>query len=127
MREPIKDYGRLLHMIEMARSLEIEKGKYNIEDIRNDRVLFYGLSKMVEIIGEAAYMTTKEYKCNNPQIPWRQIEGMRHILVHGYFSISADVLWDVIENDIPKLLPDLENCIKNFEDNNRDNISRLNI
>lgn len=41
-------------------------------------------------------------------LPWKQIEGMRHILVHGYFSISAEVLWDVIQNDIPALIPNLK-------------------
>lgn len=71
-------------------------------------MLFYGLSKMVEIIGEAAYMITKDYKQEHLELPWRQIEGMRHILVHGYFSISPEVLWDVIQNDIPVLRPILE-------------------
>lgn len=108
MRDSDKDAGRLQHMLEMARLLEDEKVKYSIEVIREDRVCFYGLSKMVEIIGEAAYMITKEYKSVHREIPWRQIEGMRHILVHGYFSISADVLWDVIQNDIPRLIPVLE-------------------
>ena len=63
---------------------------------------------MVEIIGEASYMITKDFKQNHQELPWRQIEGMRHILVHGYFSISPDVLWDVIQNDIPALVPILK-------------------
>lgn len=63
---------------------------------------------MIEIIGEAAYMITKDYKQEHLELPWRQIEGMRHILVHGYFSISPEVLWDVIQNDIPVLRPILE-------------------
>lgn len=80
MREPIKDKGRLEHMLEMALLLEEQKSIHSLESICRDRVLFYGLSKMVEIIGEAAYMVTKEYKARNPQLPWRQMEGMRHIL-----------------------------------------------
>lgn len=95
-------------MLEMALALEEEKAHYTFEQMSADRVLFYGLSKMVEIIGEAAYMITKEYKASHTAIPWRQIEGMRHILVHGYFSISAEVLWDVIQNDIPCLIPTLQ-------------------
>lgn len=94
-------------MLEMAEMLGQERNKHNLDAVKDDKVLFYGLSKMVEIIGEAAYMTTKEFKSSHPEIPWRQIEGMRHILVHGYFSISADVLWDVIQNDIPALAPTL--------------------
>ena len=108
MRAALKDIGRIQHMHEMAVLLETEKDKLSIEAIIKDRVLFYGLSKMIEIIGEAAYMITKDYKQEHLELPWRQIEGMRHILVHGYFSISPEVLWDVIQNDIPVLRPILE-------------------
>ena len=108
MRDARKDIGRIQHMHEMAVLLETEKDKLSIEAIIKDRVLFYGLSKMIEIIGEAAYMITKDYKQEHLELPWRQIEGMRHILVHGYFSISPEVLWDVIQNDIPVLRPILE-------------------
>ena len=108
MRDALKDIGRIHHMHEMAVLLETEKDKLSIEAIIKDRVLFYGLSKMIEIIGEAAYMITKDYKQEHLELPWRQIEGMRHILVHGYFSISPEVLWDVIQNDIPVLRPILE-------------------
>ncbi|MDE6311259.1 MAG: DUF86 domain-containing protein [Muribaculaceae bacterium] len=66
---------------------------------------------MVEIIGEAAYMITKEFKSIHPHLPWRQIEGMRHILVHGYYSISPDVLLDVIKNDIPPMIPILNDYL----------------
>ena len=108
MRDALKDIGRIQHMHEMAVLLETEKDKLSIEAIIKDRVLFYGLSKMIEIIGEAAYMITKDYKQAHLELPWGQIEGMRHILVHGYFSISPEVLWDVIQNDIPVLRPILE-------------------
>lgn len=71
MRDPLKDLGRLEHMLDMALLLSSEKGSHSLEKIKRDRVLFYGLSKMVEIIGEAAYMITKEYKGKHTQIPWR--------------------------------------------------------
>lgn len=115
MRDPLKDAGRISHMLEMSVLLRGEKDRHSLDEIRSDRVLFYGLSKMVEIIGEAAYMTTKEFKECHPQLPWRQIEGMRHILVHGYYSISAEVLYDVIQNDIPALIPILTSYIEEMK------------
>ena len=115
MREPSKDKGRLQHMLDMALLLQDQKDKYSLDTIKADKVSFFGLSKIVEIIGEAAYMITKEYKTEHSQLSWKQIEGMRHILVHGYFSISADILWDVIENDIPMLISTIEEYIKEFE------------
>ena len=96
----------------MAILLETEKVNHSLDMIKSDRVAFFGLSKIVEIIGEAAYKTTKEFKELHTDLPWKQIEGMRHILVHGYFSISPNVLWDVIENDIPALIPVLKRYLK---------------
>lgn len=75
---------------------------------------------MIEIIGEAAYMITKDFKSTHPELPWRQIEGMRHILVHGYFSISAEVLWDVIINDVPALIPTLQSFIEELSQSYQD-------
>lgn len=103
-------------MLEMCLLLEKEKDNHSLESIKSNKILFYGLTKMVEIIGEAAYMITKDFKSSHPQIPWRQIEGMRHILVHGYYTISAEVLWDVIENDIPSLIPVLKEFLLDFDD-----------
>ncbi|MDE6267684.1 MAG: DUF86 domain-containing protein [Muribaculaceae bacterium] len=114
MRDTVKDKGRIEHMIEMAQILS-EKGKtITLTSIQNDKILFYGLSKMIEIIGEAAYMLTSEFKEQHSELPWRQIIGMRHILVHGYFTISPDVLFDVIRNDIPAMIPILENYSEEF-------------
>ena len=115
MRDPLKDKGRLQHILEMAILLETEKTNHSLEMIKSDRVAFFGLSKIVEIIGEAAYKITKDFKEIHPDLPWKQIEGMRHILVHGYFSISPDVLWDVIENDIPTLIPVIKRYIEDLE------------
>lgn len=111
MREASKDLGRLEHMYNMARLLREKNAHNTLASIQNDVILFYGLSKMVEIIGEAAYMLTNEFKDCHNELPWRQIIGMRHILVHGYFTVSPDVLWDVIQNDIPPMLPILEKYI----------------
>ncbi len=115
MREPLRDPARLSHMLEMASLLEGQIGCHTQLEIESDRVLFYGLSKMIEIFGEAAYKITKEFKATHPHIPWRQIEGMRHILVHGYFSISPELLLDVITNEIPPLIPIIRYYLEEFE------------
>lgn len=54
MREPIKDRGRIRHMLDMAINLRDARSKHTFDDIVNDSILFYGLTKMTEIIGEAA-------------------------------------------------------------------------
>lgn len=116
MREPIKDRGRIEHMLEMALNLQEAKSLHTFEDILNDRILFYGITKMTEIIGEAAYKLTHEFRDTHPEIPWREIIGMRHLLVHGYFTINPEVLWDVIQNDIPSMIPALKKYLEESKD-----------
>lgn len=116
MREPIKDRGRIEHMLEMALNLQEAKSLHTFEDILNDRILFYGITKMTEIIGEAAYKLTHEFRDTHPEIPWREIIGMRHLLVHGYFTINPEVLWDVIQNDIPSMIPVLKKYLEESKD-----------
>lgn len=50
-------------------------------------------------------MLTKEFKAAHPQVPWKQIEGMRHVLVHDYYKISPIQVFKVANQDIPQLLP----------------------
>lgn len=113
MREPVKDKGRIEHMLYMAIRLRDAREKHTLAEIENDSILFYGLTKMTEIIGEAAYKRTTYFKDSHPELPWKEITGMRHLLVHGYFTVSADILWDVIQNDIPPMKPILEDYLKN--------------
>ena len=116
MRDKLRDPGRIRHMLEMAVLLEKEKDNHSLESVERDSVLFYGLSKMVEIIGEAAYMITGDFKEAHQELNWREIQGMRHHLVHGYFQISAEVLWDAINNDIPAMIPILQRYLDEIGD-----------
>jgi uncharacterized protein with HEPN domain len=62
----------------------------------------------IQIIGEAARCISDEFKQRHPEIPWRRIIGMRHHLVHEYFNIDIEQIWQVVEVDIPALLPLIE-------------------
>lgn len=57
----------------------------------------------LEIIGEAARSIPQGFKNNHPEIPWKQIYGMRNILIHQYFGINRDRVWAVVEDDLPTL------------------------
>ena len=113
MREKIKDKGRLEHILSSIDIILNNKNRYKYEDVINDPIVFYGFVKHVEIIGEAVYMLTKEFRETHTEVEWDVIEGMRHVLVHGYYKIKPNQLWNTIENDIPKLKPLIESYIQN--------------
>jgi len=64
--------------------------------------------RWVEIIGEAAGRITLELRVDHPQIPWSGMISMRNRLVHGYFEIDADRVWDAVESELPELRDQLE-------------------
>jgi len=68
-----------------------------------DPIVYYGLVKHVEIIGEAVYKLTLDYRANHTEVNWGDIERMRHVLVHGYYKIRPQQLWETIVTDIPAL------------------------
>ena len=108
MRERIKDVGRLKHILDAINILMEQKERYTFDVVATDPILFYGFVKHVEIIGEAVYMLTKEFRAEHTEVDWDVIEGMRHVLVHGYYQIRPRQLWNTIEQDIPVLKPYIE-------------------
>jgi len=67
-----------------------------------------GLVKAIEIIGEATYQVSESTRAEVPGIPWEDIVGMRHRLVHAYFDINLDILWRTVQDDLPPLVSALE-------------------
>ena len=105
MREKVRDRGRLEHILEAIESIEEYHAQYTFEDIKKNKLIFYGFTKLVEVIGEAVYMLSTEFRDSHSDVNWRQIERMRHVLVHGYYTIDPESLWATIEDDIPELKP----------------------
>jgi uncharacterized protein with HEPN domain len=108
MREPSRDPGRIQDILEAANNvLEFTRG-VDFEQFRQDKLLYFATLKNIEIIGEAAFMITEEYRMAHPEIPWDGMIRMRHVLVHGYASILPELLWETVEEDIPYLLSQLK-------------------
>lgn len=78
-------------------------------------MLRFASIKQIEIIGEAANYITDETKTNFKEIQWRQIVGLRHILVHEYFGIDVNLIWQIISDDLPKLKEGILFAISTFD------------
>ncbi|MCR5643344.1 MAG: DUF86 domain-containing protein [Prevotella sp.] len=99
------------HILEAMNVLENYKDHHTLEEAQADPVVYFGLVKHVEIIGEAVYKLTMDYRANHNEVNWDDIERMRHVLVHGYYKIRPQQLWETIVNDIPALKPVIERLI----------------
>lgn len=111
MRERIKDKGRLEHILWAINIILDNKDKYTFEQVEADPIVFFGFVKQIEIIGEAVYMLTKEFRNEHPEVEWDVIAAMRHVLVHGYYAIKPRQVWITITKDIPALKPQIEALI----------------
>ena len=70
----------------------------------------------VMIVGEAGWKLSQEIKDQNPQVPWKQIEGMRHIMVHDYFKVDWDIVYTTAQTDVPALKPHIEAMLRSLAD-----------
>ena len=103
MKGSIGDRQRLLHMLESISEIEkyIEGKSFDVF-IENSMLRFASV-KQIEIIGEAANHISEEVKNRFTDIQWRQITGLRHVIVHEYFGVDNRLVWQIIIEDIPVL------------------------
>ena len=98
----------LRHMRDHAReAVELARGKTRA-DLDRDRKFELALTRLVEIIGEAATRVSPATCAQHPAIPWPEILGLRNRIVHGYDKINLDILWNVVADDLPPLIEKLE-------------------
>ena len=105
------DAVRLRHMLEHAREAVVLCEGENRANLSADRTLELALTRLVEIVGEAASRVPRAGQERYPEIPWAEIIGLRNRLVHGYDAVDLDILWDIIEIDLPPLIASLEKIV----------------
>ena len=104
----IRDRVRLQHMLEAAEeAMEFVHGRER-EDLQTDLMLARALVASLGIVGEAARQVSQETRRQYPSVPWQDIVGMRNRLVHEYFDINYDVVWQTVKIELPKLVDALE-------------------
>jgi len=113
MSEKPRDKQRLEHMLEAAKYiLEFTEGK-DFEVFMVDKMLQFAVVKNFEIIGEAAYQLTKDFRLTyQDRLEWRKITAFRHILVHDYWKIDYDIVWKSIETKIPDLVENVKGMLE---------------
>jgi uncharacterized protein with HEPN domain len=95
-----------------ARSFATDKTR---DDLNRNRMLVLSLLKDIEVIGEAASQISAQARSANPQIPWQDLVGMRNRLVHAYFDVDLDVVWDTVCKDLPPLIDRVERALLQSE------------
>lgn len=107
-----EDVTRLRHMLAYAQEARaLIRGRRRAE-LDANHMLELALTRLLEIVGEAANRVSEDMQQQHPEIPWRQIVGLRHRLIHGYDAVDLDILWDIVQYDLPPLIAALEKILR---------------
>lgn len=110
-----EDRIRLQHIIEEANEvLGFIKG-YSLEDFINDGKTIRAVTRSIEIIGEAASKISTEFRKEHRDVPWAKIIGMRNRLIHAYFDIDHEILWQTVKVNIPEIIERIQKLLVMFK------------
>jgi uncharacterized protein with HEPN domain len=105
------DLVRVRHMLDAAKEALFFAKNRSRGDLDSDRMLVLSIVKSIEIMGEAASKVTPGTRETFPDLPWANIIAMRNRLIHVYFDIDHDRVWDTVTDDLPPLIGSLEKII----------------
>ena len=115
MKGKIGDRQRLLHILEAINEIELYTNSTDLKDFLANSMMRFACVKQIEIIGEAANYITPKTKLIFSDLEWGQIVGMRHILVHEYFGMDFELIWQVVINDLPVLREKISSVINTIQ------------
>jgi len=109
------DLIRLKHMLDAANEIIGFMEQKTQDDFNSDRKLHLSVVHLLEIIGEAGAGVSDKIQHKYPQVPWKNIIGMRNRLIHGYFDIDLIIVYKTATKDIPPLAKKLEKIVSSLE------------
>lgn len=106
-----KDIVRLRHMLDAARKAVQFVHRRSRKDLDEDEILSLALVRLLEVVGEAAKGVSLNLRQSYRSIAWAEIARTRDRLIHGYFDVDLDIVWQIITRDLPPLIAGLEKII----------------
>jgi uncharacterized protein with HEPN domain len=101
----LRDEAYLRHMLDAIDRVAEAVSRTTLKDFEKDWVIQDAIIRELQIVGEAAGRITRELTTSRPEIPWVEITGLRHKLVHDYFVVDLRIVWQTATEDVPLVRP----------------------
>jgi uncharacterized protein with HEPN domain len=85
------------------------------DQFESDFRINFAVVRALEIVGEATKRLPMTLRDQYPNIPWKQMAGMRDRIIHGYDTVDLEIVWDVVKQDIPKIKPQIQQVLRDYE------------
>lgn len=118
MQPEEKDSAYLWDMLQAAKEVKSMLEEYDLSAFLADRVLLRAIERCVEILGESARRVSTNCREDHTEIPWREIIGQRNILAHEYGQIDHELLYKTATEDIPDIIPIIQNLLPPLDEDN---------
>ncbi len=102
----------LRHILDSIQQIEEYLRDVSKEQFMERRLLQDGVVRQLEIIGEASRNLSEETREKHPEVPWQQIIGMRNRIIHEYFDVDLEIVWEVVEKDLPDLKAQIQTILQ---------------
>lgn len=116
MSKPRRDLSYLADMEEAIQRILAYTEGLAYPDFLEHELVQDAVLRNIQVIGQATKKLSEELRQSYPAVPWREIAGMRDKVVHDYFEVNYATVWDVIQQDLPALLPQIQDILQTIEE-----------
>jgi uncharacterized protein with HEPN domain len=103
MTDRLGNKVRLMHILDAISEIEKYTTNVDFNEFSTNSMLFSACVRQLEIVGEAVNRLSDDLIANNPEVEWRKVAGLRNMLIHEYFGIDDNLVWSIIQKNIPDL------------------------
>ena len=115
MKKRISDKARIEHILEAITQIQAFTEGVSYYSYKQDLKLRLALTRLVEIMGEASNHVSERVKGTFAEVEWSLLNRVRNVLIHEYFGVDYDIIWDSIQQDIPLLKTKLEHIVQTLD------------